>query len=248
MEVISKKEKGIYLRFGDGDVCLANGIDDSLQKSNLFLMLELREAFGLNGPNVLKCLPLNCKEFNGYEEGMTDGNHERYFEWCKDILRQVTPIWNVEIEDVYSMTALAYAATNNIDLCVQFLQFLKKTKVCIFIGNSRIPISIRNLLFGPDCQFIPAPHEHSYAEIDRIERECIEKVRNIPGYKVIVTSMGCSGRALQYRLWTQLDEVFLFDFGSLMDAICGWDTRQWISLNSSHFPDRFIHILEKKLR
>ena len=58
--------------------------------------------------------------------------------------------------------------------------------------------------------------------------------------------MGCSGRALQKRLWNNLDNVFLFDFGSLMDAICGWPTRQWIDL--THFDTKqFLHLLKNEL-
>jgi hypothetical protein len=57
--------------------------------------------------------------------------------------------------------------------------------------------------------------------------------------------MGCSGRVLQKRLWNKLDNVFLFDFGSLLDALCGWDTRAWIKL-SKFDAKKFISLLEQK--
>lgn len=247
-KIILNQEKGVYLRFGDGDVYLANGMDDSLQTNNLFLRFEMEQAFSLNGPNVLKCLPLHCREMGGYEEGMNEPNHQRPYEWCKEILSFSKPIWNGDIEDVYSMTALAHSAVSNPDFCIDFLKFLKSQKVALLIGNSNIPKHVRDILFGPDCLFIPTPPQNSYSEIDRIERECIEWVKKKKGYKVIVTSMGCSGRALQYRLWTQLDDVFLFDFGSLMDAICGWMSRQWMDVNLSHFEDhKFLKLLNDNL-
>lgn len=245
-EIISKKEKGVYLRFGDGDVVLANGQDDGFQKNNSSLQQEMREAFSLNGPNVLKCLPLGCKEFGGFEEGMFPGNHEQPYEWCVDMINMAAPIWNGEIEDIYSMTALAQCATSNLDLCIKFMKFLKASNCCVFVGNCNIPASLRELMFGPQCQYVPTPDRNSYYEIDRIEQECLEKVANKKGYKIIVTSMGCSGRALQKRLWQKLDNVFLFDFGSLMDAICGWNTRDWIAL--THFDcNNFQRLLEREL-
>ena len=44
--------------------------------------------------------------------------------------------------------------------------------------------------------------------------------------------MGCSGRVLQKRLYNNHDNIFVFDFGSLMDALCGWNTRAWIELTN----------------
>lgn len=246
-EIISKKEKGVYLRFGDGDVFLANGIDDSLQKSNFSLQQEMQEAFALNGPNILKCLPLGCDQFNGLEKGMFLGNHQVPNECCLNIVNLAAPIWNGEIKDVYSMTALAHCSISNQDRCVKFLQFLKNSNCVLFIGNQNIPFKIREMLFGPHCEFVATPSTGSYAEIDRIEKESIEKLNLIDGYKVVVTAMGCSGRALQKRLWNRFDNIFLFDFGSLMDAICGWETREWISL--VHFnPEPFLQLLEHKLK
>ena len=69
------------MRFGDGDVNLALGHDDSYQKANHSLQSEMREAFGLEGPNVLKCLPIQCKELDAWEQGMFPGNHESSYEF-----------------------------------------------------------------------------------------------------------------------------------------------------------------------
>jgi hypothetical protein len=246
VDIIGKKEKGVYLRFGDGDVLLANGIDDSLQTSNPSLQQEMREAFALNGPNVLKCLPLGCAEFGGLEKGMFEGNHGVPYARCVDMINLAKPIWNGEITDVYSMTALAYCSSSNRDLCVNFLKFLKASHCTLFVGNCHVSPYIRELLFGSQCQFVPSPSTHSYGEIDRIEQECIEKLENEKGYKIVITAMGCSGRVLQKRLWNRFDHIFLFDFGSLMDAICGLATRNWISL--VHFDHlKFLDLLQKEL-
>ncbi|MBS0620563.1 MAG: hypothetical protein JSS61_03785 [Verrucomicrobia bacterium] len=226
---------------------LANDGVDSHQEADPFLAQEMREAFSLNGSNVLKCLPLGCAEFGGFEEGMSFGNHQYPYETCLEMVSQVTSHWNGKMEDVYSMTALAHQAVQNPQRCLQFLKHLKDANCAVLIGNALIPPSLRKLLFGAGCQFVATPTRNSYFEIDRIERECLEKVRGIQGYKVIITSMGCSGRALQKRLWNQIDNVFFFDFGSLMDALCGWETRDWMHI--THFDrDSFIKEAEQVLQ
>lgn len=229
-EIISSKQKGAYLRFGDGDLELAHGQRDLLQYADHTLQREMQEALALNGPTVLKTLPLYCPELGGHEPGMFPGNHEAPYEWCVNILRKAKPLWDNEFRDVYSHVALHFAASQMPDVCIDFLKFLKKSNCTVFIGNKNVPKAIRDMLFGPDCVFIPTPPTNSYAEIDRIENETLKVAGLSDKYQIIVTAMGCSGRPLQKRLWNKLNNIFLFDFGSLMDALCGWNTRAWIEL------------------
>lgn len=243
-DIISRQEKGVYFRFGDGDVILANGKDDSYQEKNQNLQLEMQEAFALNGPTVLKCLPLACNVFCGLEPGMFEGNHAWSDDSCMEIFSLAKPLWNAPFEEVYSMTALAHLATANRFFCLSFLKFLKESGCTILVGNCNIPDGVRTILFGDRCKFVPTPARNSYAEIDRIEAECLKNYDAAEGYQVIITSMGCSGRILQKRLWNRLDRVFLFDFGSLMDAICGWPTREWIYLVQFD-PNEFLTQLLK---
>jgi hypothetical protein len=241
-EIIANREKGVYLRFGDGDINLAYNEADSYQRENRSLSREMREAFALNGPTVLKTLPLYCVEFGGWEEGMFPGNHEGPYEWCLNILNRAKGLWGGEVKSVYSHAALAFTATSHPKSCLQFLHFLKAAPCTLFVGNCNTPPWIRTLFFGSSCHFIPTPASHSYSEIDRIEKECLDYLATHPGYKVVVVAMGCSGRALEKRLFNLCDELFLFDFGSLLDAICGWDTRAWIELthfNASQFISEF---------
>lgn len=246
-EIISKKEKGIYLRFGDGEINVAIGKDHRIQKNSKKLQNEMREAIGLNGPTVMKSLPLNCKEFGGYEEGMFPGNHEWSFHRCVDFLNKVKPLWKQDITDVYSQVALHFSATYNPNYCVRFLKFLRDSNCCVFVGNSNIPSKMRELLFGQHCKFIPVPSQQVYGQIDRIERECLEKISNGDEYKVVVIAMGCTGNILQKRLWRKLDNVFLFNFGSLIDALCGLDSRAWIKLSKFN-AEKFLKLLSNEVR
>ena len=87
-EIIESKQKGMYLRFGDGDVNLAEGVYDMYQVPRQDLASEMREAFALNGPTILKTLPLYCAELNGLEEGMFPGNCETDLTWCTQIINR----------------------------------------------------------------------------------------------------------------------------------------------------------------
>lgn len=246
VEIISNKQKGAYFRFGDGDLNLAYGDGDSYQTAVHALKNEMLEAFALNGPTILKSLPLYCPEFNGWEEGMFPGNHEGPYWWCLNILNRATPIWGGEVTDVYSHAALAFAATTYKEKCLEFLRFFRSIPCCLFVGNRNVPLSIRTLLFGDSCRFIRTPASNSYREMDRIEQECLQYIHTHPGYKVIVTAMGCSGRALQKRLWNKVDDIFLFDFGSLLDGICGWNTRAWLELTGFN-AQQFISELSSQM-
>ena len=245
-EIIAKKEKGIYLRFGDGDVNLANGQGEMLQKANTRLTFEMQEAFGLQGINVLKCLFIHCKELGNYEEGMEPGNHESPLDWSLEQLKKARPYWQAKFTDIYSTFALHYIATREPIKAIEFLKFLKDSNCCLLVGNKNIPREIMELLFGSKCQFVPTPATGSYNEIDRIEKECLDKIPQDSEYKIIITAMGCSGRVLQKRLWKKLDNVFLFDFGSLMDALCGWNTRQWITTSKINMQE-FTQMLCKEM-
>lgn len=88
------------------------------------------------------------------------------------------------------------------------------------ISNENIPAYVRKTSFGDDCKFGPTSIINSHKQIDGIEKECLEKIPNNAEYKIIVTAMGVSGKALQKRLWKKLDNIFLFDFGSLIDGFC----------------------------
>ena len=244
-EIILKKEKGAYLRFGDGDVQLVQGRPDLLQRPDFFLEYELREAFALNGPTLLKCLPLGCNFFGGLEPGMKPDNHEWSEETCRRLVEKVAPFWNGPMEDVYSMTALSYSATQYPDRCVAFLQFLKRSNCTIFVGNNRVSKSLVKFLFGENCHFITAPSNNAYDWIDSIEERCLLKAKETDEYQVVVIAMGCSGRALEKRLWDQLDRVFLFDFGSLLDAICGLTTRSWMVVTEFN-GRKFLNALDSE--
>lgn len=246
--IISQKKKGMYLRFGDGDVNLANGDVDLLQSPREDLRREMREAFQLNGPYILKALPIMCREFGAFEEGMFNLNHEVSYRTSLRFLFKTEALWGGDITDVYSPVALHFASTNYQELAFSFLRVLRGLKSFMLVGNHKIPKVIRDVLFGDQCLFVPTPDQQAYDAIDEVEQACIKHIEAADPneYKIIITSMGCAGRVLQKRLWKRFDNIFLFDFGSLMDALSGMNTRAWIQLNSfdnKEFLKKFVEYL-----
>ena len=237
-ETINKiKEKGLYLRFGDGDVNLANGQSDSFQNSNNQLKIEMCEAFSINDKNVLKALPLHCKEY-GLEDGMFPGNHECDKKWADNLLNKVRPFWGGEFKEIYSPVALHFLASIDMDTSINFLKYIKDKSPVAVIGNENIPNEIMNTVFGETCAHIKTPARNSFSSIDKVEKE-FNEIYKEGEYNIVITAMGCSGRILQKRLYNKYNNIFIFDFGSLMDALCGCNTRAWIEL-SKFDKDEFL--------
>ena len=234
-EIISNKEKGAFIRFGKRELGIAHGKNNPNKNS---LEFELVEAISLNDNNYLKSLPIHSMGLQTYEYGIWDTN----FNQCIEILKKSKRLWGGDIRDVYSSPALYFTAILNPIELIRLLRLINHhSDKCIFVGNRKIPQSIIKTLFGNNSTFIPAPEKNAYNQIDRIELECLENIPNNNEYKTIIISIGVAGKVLQKRLWEKLDNVFLLDFGSLIDALCGWETRSWIrkrKFNHKQFIDR----------
>ena len=235
-EIILNEKKGALLRFGDGDIALANGARSGSHEFSLELQKEMIETFGMNDPCILKTLPFLNYEFGGPEVEFFYGKNQLNEEKYNYVFQVAQPIWGAEIENVYSPLALAYTSVAMPTECIDFLKFLRSQNCELFIGNRATLRGNISLLFR-SCQIVGTPSKCAYKEIDRIEQECLEKIpAQSTDYRVIIVSCGNTGRVLIKRLWPQLDNVFFFDFGSLMDALCGLKCRGWIK--TTHFNAR----------
>ncbi|WP_188374948.1 GT-D fold domain-containing glycosyltransferase [Winogradskyella haliclonae] len=222
-EAIEKEKKGAYLRFGDGDINLMYGINDIYQQKDKSLSKEMKQAFLLSHGAIHKSLPIHSKQF-GFEDGMNSKKHLLPDDLA---LKYISATHEFFVnEKVYSPVALHHLAIYDTNYCISFLKFLK-SKNPIFVGNKDISPNIINKLFGKDT--VGSPSINAFTEIDRIEAdlEAILKA-NINAFRVVVIAMGCSGRVLQKRIIKKDYNVYLFDFGSLLDAFNGNQTRSWI--------------------
>ena len=235
---IRKKQKGAYMRFGDGDVYLMLGLNDMLHKGNKKMAKEMKEAIKLNIGILHKGLAIHSKLF-GYEAGMENGIH---LISDKDALKYLAVSHKyLNIKTLVTPVALHQLARFHENECISFLRFLKSTNP-IFVGNGNVKSKIIKKLFGD--VHIKTPLSDSYNEIDRIEKELIQNLENNRNeFRVVVVAMGCPGRILQKRILKKGYQVYLFDFGSLLDAFNGEDSRHWISLTGGFFCDVFLFIL-----
>jgi len=219
---------GAYLRFGDGDVNLLRNKRDMLQRPHSRLASEMREAFTLRGEAVYKAIPLHCQRF-GLEQGMSPGVHENTDEGARRLLRHTFEYF-VGCP-IYSPIALSHEIVNDRDRALRFLKCLKNQRPH-FVGNENIPAHVTAGLFG-STGGVKTPCRDAFAHIDRIEHEALIALdRDTREFVVVVVAMGCSGRVFAKRMLTARPErrIFIFDFGSTMDALCGWITRAWIEL------------------
>lgn len=225
---IDNNKKGVYMRFGDGDIFLSKNIDDGFQKSNPIMTQEMQETLSLQGHNVLKCLRIHSELF-GFSEGMVPGNHKNKDKFALQLFKDSYKYFVGS--NIYSPVALHFMANQNPDKANQFLKKLK-SKTKLFIGNENVQEATRELLFGKNVVHIKTPSENAYSDIDRIENEVTSFIEKLEEYAVIVVAMGCSGRPLMKRIWKQNKNIFIFDFGSLLDGIEGNNSRTWLKINS----------------
>ena len=222
---IIKKKPGAYMRFGDGDIFLMEGKDDMLHSASVVLSNEMRECFELKGPTIHKGLPIHSDIF-GFEEGMRLGVHKVRDKDAVNFALSVQKL--LRLDQLYTSVALHHLAVCNKSEFYQFLGFLRE-KTDVFVGNESVSDRLINVLF--DCKRITTPSENSYNQIDRIERELcgfLDKRKDV--FSLAVIAMGCPGRVLQKRIVKKGYNVYLFDFGSLLDAFNGDNTRDWIEL------------------
>ena len=229
-DIIKQGKSGIYLRFGDGDVYLSLGKDDAYQSNKAMLRKEMNECFSLKGRGILKSLSIHSDRY-GREKEMYPGNHLTSDEAATGLLKHVYPFF-VGYR-IFSPIALHYTASYHPAIANDFLKLLKNEAV-LFIGNENTPAGTVRKLFG-EVRHVKTPAKNSYDKIDVIEKETEDILNAEQKFGVVIISMGCSGRILLKRLHKKGYNIFFFDFGSLLDGICGNKTRAWLELSDINY-------------
>jgi glycosyltransferase involved in cell wall biosynthesis len=233
---LGDEKPAAYLRFGDGDVRLLAGADDVLQRGSPALTVEMEAAFLLDGPGLFKAMALDCPAF-----GMQPGMKNRLFGMPDaEALRMLRHAGRCFVgQEVYSHSALAYLSVFRPQAAVDFLLKLKSHRP-LFVGNEYTPPALIQTLFG-HTGHVATPGRDAYEDIDRIEAEVLRFLRWGRAYPVVVLAMGCGGRVLARRLIRGGFNGFIFDFGSLIDALAGAQTRDWIRL-APHDPRQIFDL------
>lgn len=230
-DCIFNEKQGVYLRFGDGDVFILKSRNDSYQTYSLSIAEEMKESFLMHGQNVFKCLAIHSERF-GYSEGMVYGSHKNYDSFALKLFKDTFKYFVGS--KIYSPVALHHIASIDPKRANVFLKILK-SKTRIFVGNEITDAKLVKLLFGESTIHIKTPSKDAYSQIDRIESEALKILSNTTDFMVVCIAMGCSGRPFMKRLWNKKPNVFLFDFGSLLDGISGNNSRTWLKMNNINY-------------
>lgn len=235
ISIIAKKERGAYLRFGDGEMNHISGGEDQYNRKSLNFDVEMKESICIDHPNYLLGVCLMSKNYGLLEDKMWLGNHE----WPENRTKQFyNIIYNVRkkhLTDYYTFVAFNYYITtypeksfslmkNIRDLCIQ--------NNVIFIGNNNIKKDVISMLFGEKYSFIECPPKHSYGSIDSIENQLIDSLNSKKEkYNIVIFCLGAASEPLIKRIWKNENihlNYFLFDYGSIIDALSGIKSRQYI--------------------
>ena len=222
---IQEKQKGAYLRFGDGEINIIDGIGAIEQKSDTSLKVEMIQSLNLSGEGVMKSLMIHSKRF-GFSEGMKLGTHLTDDGWAVNLLRRCYQYFIGH--NIYSHAALAYSAQFEREHLDKLLDEIKKVPFRIFIGNKNIPDNVVYKHLGENTFRVFIEPTNTYASVDVIEsdvKSLLEKNKDI--YGVIILSAGPTANVIQKRLHPVYN-IFSLDFGSMMDALSGNKTRAWI--------------------
>ena len=223
---ILQQTPGGYFRFGDGEVNILYGLGSIDQGQSSSMPAEMKRAFALSGPGIIKSLMIHSDRF-GKSEGMRKGIHWTADAWATRLLDRCFEYFIGE--KIYSHAALAYAAVYDQAYALEFLNFLKSFQP-IFIGNREAPPRLIEQLWGK-TDFIPASPKNAYAEIDRLEAQAVKAIfRRGRSFDVVVVALGPTSNILQERLISRHHlPVFTFDFGSLLSVFMGDFNRAWMT-------------------
>ena len=246
LDLIDSKTKGAYLRFGDGDLNIMEMKDDSYNRCNIFFSNELKESISVNDSNYLVGINLICNKYGLLEPGMFPGNHEWPEKICDEFYHKICNIIGRKFTNFYSQIALNYLITMKQREATKILYKLKTACLqnnVLFIGNSNINKNIIDLYFG-NCVYIECKPKNSYDDINVVEQQLIKELSNNDKYTIVICCMGVATRVLIKRIWnnSNVSNYFLLDFGSIIDALSGIDSRAYISLtgfNAGQFNNNF---------
>jgi len=231
--MIGEKQPGAYLRFGDGEIRILHGNTIRWQTASEELAREMKLAFCLPGDNVLRSLCIHS-DFFGKDPRMGPRVHQypdetarRWLALCYQYFIG-SPIW--------SAVAFHYVAVFHPETAKRFMRLVKDCNP-VLVANEAVPPQIARKVFDADT-FVKAPPLHAYSEIDRLERETLDLLHaSDRDFKLVILAVGPAAKILANRLIRggHADNAFIFDYGSMIDAFCGWDSRSYLKETPAGF-------------
>jgi len=235
IEMIQKKQGGIYLRYGDGDFNILLGQYDMLANPTPEFQHWMRESMKISDDSVLTSIPHHCKEINTLEEGMCGGNHECPLHMFQGFIKNIST-FHVPTR-LYSSVALCYCASHFPDTVIELHREIKMNNV-LYIGNTMYSNEFLSTLFGISLDQIHVPQRDSFLEHDRVFLEFDamyqQKYKSLDFF-VIIMAAGCGGRAFSGELYSKYYQhkrnFFILDYGSLLDCLWGYQSRAYMEID-----------------
>jgi hypothetical protein len=230
-KLLKTEKKVYYSRFGDGDLFIMMGRNESIHDFSEALASELRASIQIEHPQFLKGLPVN---FPG-EKWMTKGLFERFYfndELAEYVIKNIPVSFPVTFES--SWFPNYYSVFKPTELS-QFLDRFVRPKKKMFIGS--VPLEDIQKLYGKIDFYVQVPRRNAYSEIDKWWPEVLSKIDSV---EVVLPSAGMASRIISKRLWELNKEVHCLDFGSVIDAVSSFTpSRKWIKLKG-HVLNRIL--------
>ncbi len=234
--LISSKQPGMYLRFGDGDFNLAEHKDDLLAKSNENLAIMMNKSMAIRDERVMICIPHHCKQINTLEIGMYPGNHEYPYNYIIRFLSILQNNCGNLPNKIYTNVALSYCSVYYPDLVIKLHKEIKTQNV-LYIGNYLYSDIFLKKLFGENIIRINTNSNNAFDQYENVFVELENIINNIlknNDYYIIIIAAGCASRAFASIIYDKFfiknANFFLFDYGSLLDYFYGLNTRAYMDL------------------
>jgi demethylmacrocin O-methyltransferase len=240
---IEHKIAGKYLRFGDGDFNLMEGIPDMLSKPSIELQEDLLKTFKSFNKYDMLAVNYHCNELNTLEPKMGYGIHEVEFTTVRLNIEKVLSNYT-NLKCLYSAVSLHHEMINNPTNYVKVLRTIKSNGNTIILHDKAFSTDKLTYYFGK-INSIQANGNNSYLEKDRICKEFDTYVSKLKGYTTILLALGCGGRAIcniLEKILVKYDiQGFILDFGSSIDVLMNKDTRLWINYTKPNM--KLIHTI-----
>lgn len=229
-QLLNEPDRVFYSRFGDGDIYIMTGKDESYHFSTPDLAKELFEAISINDPNYLIGLAVNYPKEHGMFKGLFAP-----FPNNADLETRLKSLGINDTKLYENAIFLHYLAVFDPDKVSWFLDSYVRSKRKMFIGN--IPENNIAKLIGNVDSYIEVPAFNAYESINiwwpKIEEE-LSKV------DLVIPAAGMASRVINKRLW-EMDFIGnSIDIGSIVEAVSPAKyNRKWLKMKG--------HVLNKIL-
>lgn len=210
IEKIKNNKKMGFLRFGDGDICMAfnENIGKIVGASNQIYVTpevtdKLKKAWFLESDNLIKG---SCMAIKNESEHNTSTNVDKnlYKKNGLDIVDTSNHISYICIQECFLYKPEKF---------IEFTKSINKNRtifVCQYYNE------ILDKYYGKIIKYIKCPQTNATKELTSIKKQILEI--NPDDYDQIILCCGQATRILIYDLWDKLDKKFL-DVGSLSDHL-----------------------------